>query len=90
MRHIPLAKPYFDSNEIEEVKQVLDSGWVTQGPKVKEFEEAVAEKIHSKHAIAVTNCTAALHLALLSSGISPGDGWLGIYIPCNRSCCSLF
>jgi perosamine synthetase len=73
MRHIPLAKPYFDSNEIEEVKQVLDSGWVTQGPKVKEFEEAVAEKIHSKHAIAVTNCTAALHLALLSSGISPGD-----------------
>ena len=73
MKEIPLTRPYFDSDEIEEIKQVLDSGWVTQGPKVKEFEEGVARKIRSKHAIAVTNCTAALHLALLCSGISSGD-----------------
>lgn len=73
MNEIPLTKPYFDGDEIEEIKQVLDSGWVTQGPKVKEFEEGVARKIWSKHAIAVTNCTAALHLALLSVGISSGD-----------------
>lgn len=73
MREIPLAKPYFGDDEISEIKGVLDSGWVTKGPKVKEFEEGVAKKIGSKHAIALTNCTAALHLALLSSGISSGD-----------------
>ena len=73
MKEIPLTKPYFDADEIEEIKGVLDSGWVTQGPKVKEFEEGVARKIRSKHAIAVTNCTAALHLALLCSGVSSGD-----------------
>jgi len=73
MKEIPLTRPYFDSDEIGEIKQVLDSGWVTQGPKVKEFEESVARKIRSKYAIAVTNCTAALHLALLCSGISCGD-----------------
>ncbi|MDO8873709.1 MAG: DegT/DnrJ/EryC1/StrS family aminotransferase [Methanoregula sp.] len=73
MKEIPLTKPYFDNDEIKEIKDVLDSGWVTQGPKVKEFEEGVARKIRSKHAIAVTNCTAALHLALLCSGVSSGD-----------------
>ncbi len=73
MKEVPLTKPYFDSDEIDEINGVLNSGWVSQGPKVKEFEEAVARKIHSKHAIAVTNCTSAIHLALLSSGISPGD-----------------
>jgi len=73
MKEIPLTKPYFDADEIKEIKGVLDSGWVSQGPKVKEFEEGVARKIRSKHAIAVTNCTAALHLALLCSGVSRGD-----------------
>lgn len=73
MKEIPLTRPYFDADDIEEIKKVLDSGWVAQGPKVKEFEEGVARKIGSKHAVAVTNCTAALHLALLCSGISSGD-----------------
>ena len=73
MKEIPLTRPYFDGDEIEEIKKVLDSGWVAQGPKVKEFEGDVARKIGSKYAVAVTNCTAALHLALLSSGISSGD-----------------
>ena len=71
--HIPLSKPYFESDELEEIKKVLDSGWVSQGPKVIEFEEGIAKYIGVKYAIAVTNCTAALHLANFSVGISSGD-----------------
>jgi dTDP-4-amino-4,6-dideoxygalactose transaminase len=70
---IPLLRPYFDSDELCEIKEVLDSGWVSQGPKVKEFENKVANYIGAEYAIAVTNCTAALHLALLSLGIGAGD-----------------
>ncbi|KKG31714.1 DegT/DnrJ/EryC1/StrS family aminotransferase [Methanosarcina mazei] len=70
---IPLFRPYFDSEELYEIKEVLDSGWVSQGPKVKEFENKVADYIGAKYAIAVTNCTAALHVSLLSLGISTGD-----------------
>ena len=70
---IPLLKPYFDSEEIEEIQKVLDSGWVSQGPKVKEFEDRIAEYLGVKYAIAVTNCTSALHLALLSIGVKEGD-----------------
>ncbi|NOR79204.1 MAG: aminotransferase class V-fold PLP-dependent enzyme [Methanophagales archaeon] len=70
---IPLLKPYFDSEELEEIQKVLDSGWVSQGPKVKEFEDKIAEYLGVKYAIAVTNCTSALHLALLSLGIKKGD-----------------
>lgn len=70
---ISLAKPYFDSDELNELKGVLDSCWVSQGPKVKEFEDKVVEYLGVKYAIAVTNCTAALHLALLSVGITEED-----------------
>ncbi len=70
---IPLSRPSFDENEIRELESVLASGWVSQGPKVREFEETVARYLDVKHAIAVTNCTAALHLALLSLGVGPGD-----------------
>ena len=70
---IPLLRPYFDSEELEEIKKVLDSGWVSQGPKVKEFEDKITEYLGVKHTIAVTNCTSALHLALLSIGIKKGD-----------------
>ena len=70
---IPLLKPYFDSEELKELQKVLDSGWVTQGPKVKEFEDKIAKYLGVKYAIAVTNCTSALHLALLSIGIKKGD-----------------
>jgi dTDP-4-amino-4,6-dideoxygalactose transaminase len=51
----------------------LDSGWVAQGPKVKEFESKIAEYLKVPYAIAVTNCTAALHLSLLSLGIKKND-----------------
>ncbi len=70
---IPLVKPYFDMEELEEIKKVLDSGWVSQGPKVREFEDKIAKYLGVKYAIAVTNCTAALHLALLSIGIKNDD-----------------
>lgn len=69
----PLFKPYFDLEEMEEIKKVLDSGWVSQGPEVKEFEEKIADYLDIKYAIAVTNCTAALHLALLGIDIRNGD-----------------
>ena len=70
---IPLLRPYFDSEELIEIQKVLDSGWVSQGPKVKEFEAKIAEYPDVKYAIAVTNCTSALHLALLSIGVKEGD-----------------
>ena len=70
---IPLLRPYFDSEELEELQKVLDSGWVSQGPKTKEFETKIAEFLGVKYAIAVTNCTSALHLALLSIGVKKGD-----------------
>ena len=72
-KQIPLAKPFFNDEELDEIKKVLDSGWVSQGPKVKEFEEKVAEFVGAKYAIAVTNCTSALHLSNLSIGIKKGD-----------------
>lgn len=70
---IPLSQPFFDQEEIIEIKKVLDSGWVSQGPKVKEFESKVSDYLGTKYAIAVTNCTAALHLALLSIDVSQDD-----------------
>lgn len=70
---IPLFRPSFDSEELYEIKKVLDSGWVSQGPKVKEFEDKIADYVDANYAIAVTNCTSALHLALLSLGIGTGD-----------------
>lgn len=70
---IKLAKPYFDEEEIEEIQKVLDSGWVSQGPKTKEFEKKVTEYLGFKYCIAVTNCTSALHLSLLSIRIKEGD-----------------
>jgi perosamine synthetase len=71
--NIPLTRPYFDDEELEEIRDVLDSGWVSQGPKTKEFEDAFAKYVGAKYAVAVTNCTAALHLSLLGIGIEKGD-----------------
>ena len=70
---IPLLRPYFDSEELIEIQKVLDSGWVSQGPKVKEFEDKITNYLGVKYAIAVTNCTSALHLALLSIGAKKDD-----------------
>lgn len=70
---IPVAKPYLTGKEAAAARRAILSGWVTQGPKVKEFEEAFAKYTKAKYACAVSNCTAALHLALLAVGVKPGD-----------------
>lgn len=59
--------------EWEALKDPIFSGWITQGPKVKEFEKLFAERHQVKHALAVSNCTTALHLALVALGIKQGD-----------------
>jgi perosamine synthetase len=70
---IPLAKPLTGRAELEAVAQVLESGWLTQGPRVTEFERRVAETCGAGHAVACSNCTAALHMALLTLDVGPGD-----------------
>jgi dTDP-4-amino-4,6-dideoxygalactose transaminase len=70
---LPFALPSIGEEEIEEVVDSLRSGWITTGPKVKRFEAQFAEYIGVRHAIAVSSCTAALHLALTAIGVGPGD-----------------
>ena len=61
---IPVAKPLLDEREVEAVRRVVLSGWVTQGPEVAAFEREFADFVGAPHACAVSNCTTALHLAL--------------------------
>jgi dTDP-4-amino-4,6-dideoxygalactose transaminase len=68
---IPLAKVAFGRLEEEAVTRVLRSGWVTQGPEVAAFEREFADFCGARHGVAVSNCTAALHLSLLASGVKP-------------------
>ncbi len=70
---LPFSQPSIGKEEISEVIDVLKSGWITTGPKVKLFEEEFAKYIGCKHAIAVNSCTAGLHLALEAIGIREGD-----------------
>jgi dTDP-4-amino-4,6-dideoxygalactose transaminase len=72
-RNIPISLPSMGQEEWEALRAPIESGWITQGPKVREFEIAFAERHKVKHALAVSNCTTALHLALLAVGIGPGD-----------------
>lgn len=72
-RIIQISQPCFGEDEWKALREPLFSGWVTQGPKVKEFENHFAQRHQVKHAIAVSNCTTALHLSLLAAGIKEGD-----------------
>jgi perosamine synthetase len=72
-RLIPIAVPLIGEPEAEAAGRVIRSGWVTQGPEVAAFEREFADHIGAPFACAVSNCTTALHLALLALGISPGD-----------------
>jgi len=70
---IPLFDLRLEPEDIEAVMEVLRSGWLTMGPRTKAFEEAFAKHLDVKHAVAVSSCTAALHLAYLAAGAGPGD-----------------
>jgi dTDP-4-amino-4,6-dideoxygalactose transaminase len=71
--HIPLLKPWIDDDELWEVEEVLKSGWISQGPKVKELENTIARFIGAPFAVATNAATTALHLALKISGLRHGD-----------------
>ena len=70
---IPYGKQSIDADDIEAVIEVLRSDWLTTGPKVPEFESAIAKYVSTKFAVAVCNGTAALHAAMFALGIGPGD-----------------
>lgn len=70
---IPLSKPYITPEDYEAMKRPMESGWVAQGPEVAKFERALADRIHARYAVAVSSCTAAMHIALSAIGIGPGD-----------------
>src|ERR687885_2668806 len=70
---IPLFDLRLEPEDIEAVMDVMRSGWLTMGPRTAEFERAFAEHLGARHAIAVSSCTAALHLAYLAAGVGPGD-----------------
>jgi perosamine synthetase len=70
---IPVAKPYLTEEEAKGAYDAVLSHWVTQGPKVEEFENKFAEYTNSKYAVAVSSCTTALHLSLIISEVSEGD-----------------
>lgn len=73
MKNIPYSRQVIDSADIKEVIKVLKSDWITQGPKIKEFEDALCKYTGAKYAVAVSNGTAALHIACLAAGIKKGD-----------------
>lgn len=70
---VPFHRAAVGEEEVEAVSEVIRSGWLTMGPKTVEFETEFARYIGAKHAIAVSSCTAALHLALEAVGVRPGD-----------------
>ena len=70
---IPLLKPWTGEEEVNAAADVIRSGWVSQGPKVAEFEKALAAYVGTEFGVATNACTTALHLALHLSGVRPGD-----------------
>jgi dTDP-4-amino-4,6-dideoxygalactose transaminase len=70
---LPFSLPDIGQEEIDEVADTLRSGWLTNGPKTRAFEQAFLDITGTKEAVALSSCTAGLHLALLAAGVGPGD-----------------
>jgi dTDP-4-amino-4,6-dideoxygalactose transaminase len=70
---LPLFDLQLQPQDLEAVAKTLRGGWLTLGPRTAEFEQRFAEHLDARHAIAVSSCTAALHLAYLAAGVGPGD-----------------
>jgi dTDP-4-amino-4,6-dideoxygalactose transaminase len=70
---LPYALPLIEEDDIAGVVDSLKSGWIAKGPKTMEFEQRFAEYVGAKYAVALNSCTAALHLALVATGIGEGD-----------------
>jgi dTDP-4-amino-4,6-dideoxygalactose transaminase len=70
---IPLFDVKLEQAHLDAVADTLRSGWLTMGPRTQEFEQVFAEHLGAKHAIAMSSCTAALHLAYRAAGVGPGD-----------------
>ncbi len=70
---IPIAKPYITKEEAQAAYDTILTGWITQGPRVQELEEKFASYTGAKYAVAVSNCTTALHLAIIVAGVKEGD-----------------
>ncbi len=79
MKIIPYSRQSINQDDIEAVNEVLRSDWLTEGPKVKEFEEALASRCGAKHCVAVANGEFALHLACM--GLEFGEGEVDIRSP---------
>src|SRR6266496_1226610 len=70
---LPFSPPSIGEEEIMEVVDTLRSDWITTGPKVKRFEQDFATAVKAPAALALSSCTAALHVALATLGVGPGD-----------------
>ena len=70
---IPYGKQNISKEDLDQIKEVLNSDFLTQGPKITEFEEAICSSTNANHATAVSSATAALHIACLSLGVKKGD-----------------
>jgi perosamine synthetase len=70
---VPFSRPYFAGTEAAALAEVIESRWVTQGPRVEAFEREWARRCDAAHAVAVSNCTTGMHLALMLAGVGPGD-----------------
>lgn len=70
---IPIAKPYLTEKEAQAAYDTILTGWITQGPRVAEFEERFATYTGARYAVAVSNCTTALHLSMIMAGVGAGD-----------------
>ena len=83
---VPLLKPWLGEEEVRAAAEVILSGWISQGPKVMEFENAVAAYVGAKYGVATNACTSSLHLALHLSGVGPGVEVVVPSFTCMATC----